>query len=914
MVESDIKIYKLNYSGTFEEQPSDNPIDLFTLYTILAIYSKKSKRMYIWVSKNATNSLKIFIPQIRELFSKKYPKLRILRNITVESGEEPLEFFELFDFEKEIFEDHILTQKKLIEPIFNEISELKDKLDAFIKEGQYQEAIEISEQLINLSKEIKDKSLQGDQEELLSNLKERQKLKKIYIDIEKKGSDIKKEFENLINQNKINEAHELVNNFKKEIEKYEVNLTSIPIIEELFLKEENIWHSTKLEEKSLITKLSMLEKDFKTLLKEENYVKSEEIVQNAIEIIDSISDNDLIQKWNKIKQDFIKQKIEHDKKQEQINQQILTFQENIEDTLNKNFLTETIRNCKALLEFAKENKILNIIEKYSIILEDSERELEETREIVETLHKEILVLKEKGDFDKGIKKINSMLEEIEGPDFIEQRKILDNLKEELFNEKEKRIKINAELKVLEEKISASQEIHRFQEAINTCEKLIKIYEELGKNESIKSYSELIKEIEKKREEERKNIDSLIKQITKLKNEGKLKEGIAKIESIIEDIHEEDFPEEYSKLNKNKVDLLIEYEKRIKINATLKILEEKLSTSQENHKFQEAINLCEQIIKIQEEIGNGELVKNYSEIIKEIKKEREETSEIVDSLIKDINKLKKEGKFKEGIAKIDSIIEDIYEEDFPEEYSNLNSIKEELIAQYGAILKFNEQLKVLEEEFSNSKNENNLHDALTISKKIIQISQDIGKDDKIKNYNKINQDIEKQIEIKREKVNKLFDEIPRLRKKEELEKIITKIDSIVIEIPEIIFSKEKQEFFKIKEEIVDELANARRIDDKIKELEDKLQEEMNSENFDIAKKVCDELIKYSIDNNKIGLATNYTKFLKEINDKIEIKKIRELKDQIMDLSKKGIETINNSMFQESLIHFERIINLLEKYSK
>ena len=114
---NDIKIYKLSYSGTFEEQTNDKPLKLFTLYSILAIYSIKAKKMYIWVGKNATHTLKLFIPQIRELFSQKYPKLRILRNITIESGGETFEFFNLFDFDKNSFEDHIVAQEKVIEPI-----------------------------------------------------------------------------------------------------------------------------------------------------------------------------------------------------------------------------------------------------------------------------------------------------------------------------------------------------------------------------------------------------------------------------------------------------------------------------------------------------------------------------------------------------------------------------------------------------------------------------------------------------------------------------------------------------------------------------------------------------------------------------------------------------------------------------
>ena len=191
MMEQRPKFYKLNYSGKFEEIITEKPLDLFTLYTILAIYIPKEKRMYIWVSKNATQSLKKFIPGIRQLFNTELPDLRILRNITIESGEEPFDFFEKLDFSKDILEEHIDAQENKIKPAMSEINELKDKLEDLIEKEEYMEAIKISEHIIELAQRIDDKALIKDQEELIINLKERNKLKGSFSHIIEESNRIK---------------------------------------------------------------------------------------------------------------------------------------------------------------------------------------------------------------------------------------------------------------------------------------------------------------------------------------------------------------------------------------------------------------------------------------------------------------------------------------------------------------------------------------------------------------------------------------------------------------------------------------------------------------------------------------------------------------------------------------------------
>lgn len=162
----EVRIFKLHYSGTLYEPKTENPIELFTLNNILLLYIKKKMRMYIWIGKNATLSLKNMIPRIREIVSREHEDLKVLRYITVESGVEPSEFFDFTGMsEKELF-SRIEYLEKTVSPKIQEIGALKVKADEiddislkkdqeeFIKEAQVKsEAKLVLEECIALEKE-----------------------------------------------------------------------------------------------------------------------------------------------------------------------------------------------------------------------------------------------------------------------------------------------------------------------------------------------------------------------------------------------------------------------------------------------------------------------------------------------------------------------------------------------------------------------------------------------------------------------------------------------------------------------------------------------------------------------------------------------------------------------------------------
>ena len=56
MSETGLKIFKLNFDGSFDEISYENIKDVFTIVNILAIYMSQKKTMYIWIGSNATQA------------------------------------------------------------------------------------------------------------------------------------------------------------------------------------------------------------------------------------------------------------------------------------------------------------------------------------------------------------------------------------------------------------------------------------------------------------------------------------------------------------------------------------------------------------------------------------------------------------------------------------------------------------------------------------------------------------------------------------------------------------------------------------------------------------------------------------------------------------------------------------------
>lgn len=258
---SDFKVYKLRYSGNFEEIPQEDLNSNLTLFNVLIFYIPNLKRMYAWMGKKAAQSLKRHIPQIRGAISRKYPELKILRNITIESGLEPPEFLNIIGIEEEILKSNIKQLEVKLLPVLSEINRLKEKSDKFFIANNYREAIEHAQKIINLARDIKDDSLEQDQINFINEAHIRARASEILNEIEQVCKEITKNFNQLVEAEKFEEARTIVEEFKqKYTDKYE--LSSIPSAQQLLLKEENMVYKLKIEQNKFLKDINNFSEKF----------------------------------------------------------------------------------------------------------------------------------------------------------------------------------------------------------------------------------------------------------------------------------------------------------------------------------------------------------------------------------------------------------------------------------------------------------------------------------------------------------------------------------------------------------------------------------------------------------------------------------------------------------------------------
>ena len=253
MQSSNLTIFKLNYSGEIKshDESIGEAIDLFSAVNILAIYVRNQKRLYIWIGKNASQTLKNHIVEFRDNFSNAYPELRVLRYITVESQSEPFDFFESIGISKEVFCEKIEKEETKLRPVIDEINQLKRKIDDLFEKENYEESIDYAKEIIELAKKIDEQALMNDQEEFIALAELKIKSKKLLEDIEAQKNFFIHKIDNIKNDNDILDLHSELENFHNKYNQI-IDFSILPEVNEIFLKEDEIWsafNKRKEEEK-----------------------------------------------------------------------------------------------------------------------------------------------------------------------------------------------------------------------------------------------------------------------------------------------------------------------------------------------------------------------------------------------------------------------------------------------------------------------------------------------------------------------------------------------------------------------------------------------------------------------------------------------------------------------------------------
>jgi len=124
--------------------------------------------------------------------------------------------------------------------ISSKIDELKNLAQNCYLSGNYQEAINYSEEIIKLAIKGDVPSYVKEQEKFINIIAD--KLQKEYMmsEVKNVATGIEQLYETLIKSNKVKKAHEILEDFKKKYEEIP-NFESIPIVQQLIMKDNKEW-------------------------------------------------------------------------------------------------------------------------------------------------------------------------------------------------------------------------------------------------------------------------------------------------------------------------------------------------------------------------------------------------------------------------------------------------------------------------------------------------------------------------------------------------------------------------------------------------------------------------------------------------------------------------------------------------
>jgi len=191
--------------------------------------------------------------------------------------------------------------------ILSEIDELKVIANNHYLMGKFNEAIKVTEKIIEITEKAKLYSIAREQGDFIAEIYK--KIKDL-----NKDSLIREEFEllrgkyvSLLEKDRVIEAHQLVSRFKEKLSKlYEID--SIEVIKEFFDEDEKTWSEYSKSEYNIKKQLEPLDIQFKSYLSTNNILLASETLEKAKILLVKLEDSNILKKWEVNDSKFIKLK------------------------------------------------------------------------------------------------------------------------------------------------------------------------------------------------------------------------------------------------------------------------------------------------------------------------------------------------------------------------------------------------------------------------------------------------------------------------------------------------------------------------------------------------------------------------------------------------------------------------------
>ncbi len=390
------------------------------------------------------------------------------------------------------------------------------------------------------------------------------------------------------------------------------------------------------------------------------------------------------------------------------------------------------------------------------------------------------------------------------------------------------------------------------------------------------------------------------------------EKIIKVDIKIEDLENDDLNffiencEEIVQISKalkkgpliRKYSSILEKSKNeIKLRRDLARLEQYILQNRERKNFIAAINDCENIIKLATDNAKTELAEKYTQILKEINEEIEKIKNNIEIAMDESAKLIEDSNFEDAFSKINFALEllDItqfkgyenYEKRLLEKRTEYINIQEDRLKLAKDITELDNKLK---QKIENKK----LFSAKNYCERLIELSKENNKDELVNNYMLLLEQINKEIDELKEKIEDEIKESEKLSENLYFEEAISNINSMLKIIGEnlpayrIKLENTKNIILKAENEY-------RQLEREIDELNEVLGDYLVRKNFTAAIEICEKIINiYKQHRAASKLIDNYTTILNQLTNKVE-----EIKKGIEILLEESYSLVVEYLFKEAL---------------
>jgi hypothetical protein len=667
----EIKIFKLNFDGSFDDISYADIQDAFTIINVLAIYIESEKIMYSWIGSSAPQSLMKHLPHLRIIIKEEFPEFRIIRYITIGMREEPFNFFEKLPIAKEDLYKQIDQQEERILPILKEIKEFEVKTNEQIDEGQYEEAIETLAETIKLAQNIDDEALETEQRRKISDITENHINRRIMAEVQEETIKLRRVFYDLLDNDDNIGAHKVIDEFKAKYENlYDLTLNSSA--KALIKKDKEMRQEEIVQIKN---GLPQLEIDFQSALKEFQLTKAVNIL-DKVNLVSSFIGHPLRIKWRELEDKYLEIR-DADEKQKVIEEDLGILDEKLRsslDSFNFSEANQIIEEANSILSGVKNNDV----KKHWSTLKTSIAEAQKKKVLVDQIE---LFLSKSSDLKRQYKldelktKTEDLLLKVQSLEIPKYQHKLNKLKKKIAKAEKKYQRILSVINDSENKLQVKKDSEDLKGALLDCENLIRLSKTINNSDLVQKYSEFSEGIKKEiteKEIHEEIQETLKEEISELTIEflpaiesldiSKAKKIVKNAKRILPNIDDDEIKEDWAHLEKKFEESIKQTELRKKITK----IEIKINNKLNSLDLSKSDNLIEEGDSIIKGAINEEIIKQWDSFKKEFNetKKRKVFIEELQDFLKESLTLKQKLLFDELNSKIDSFLNQLKPTDMP----------------------------------------------------------------------------------------------------------------------------------------------------------------------------------------------------------------------------------------------------------